>query len=49
MLTMLWLCLVQGHAPFGPLVLSRQRHGGKVHALRVHDQAKQAEHSEPPI
>jgi hypothetical protein len=40
--------LVQGHAPYGPPVLSCQRYGGKVHTLSVQDQAKQAAHSGPP-
>jgi hypothetical protein len=40
--------LIQGHAPFGPPVLSHQRQEGKVYMLRVHDQAKQAAHSGPP-
>jgi hypothetical protein len=41
--------LVQGHAPFEPPVLSCQRQRGKVHTLRVQDQAKQSAHSRPPI
>jgi hypothetical protein len=41
--------LVQGHASSRPQVLSCQRQGGKVHTLNVHDQAKQAAHSGPPI
>jgi hypothetical protein len=41
--------LVQGHAPSGPPILSCQRQGGKVHTLRVWNQAKQAVHSEPPL
>jgi hypothetical protein len=39
--------LVQGHVPSGPPVLSYQRLRGKVHTLRVQDQAKHTAHSGP--
>jgi hypothetical protein len=39
--------LAQGHVPSGPSVLSYQRYGGKVHMLRVWNQAKQAAHTRP--
>jgi hypothetical protein len=41
--------LAQGYASSGPLVLSCQRYGGKVHTLRIRNQAKQAIHSGPPL
>jgi hypothetical protein len=41
--------LVQGHAPSGPPILSCQRQRCKVYTLRVHDQAKQAARSGPPV
>jgi hypothetical protein len=42
-------CLVQGYVPSRPLVLSWQHQGGKIHMLRVQDQANQVTHSRPPI
>jgi hypothetical protein len=42
-------CLVQGHVSSEPLVLSYQCQGGKLHTLRVQDQAKQAVYSGPSI
>jgi hypothetical protein len=41
--------LVHGHAPLGPKVLSCQRQGDKVCALRVQDQTKHDAHSKALI
>jgi hypothetical protein len=41
--------LVQGHVSSRPPILSCQRKVDKVYTLRIHDQVKQAAHSEPPI
>jgi hypothetical protein len=41
--------LVWGHVPFGPPVINSESKGGKVHTLRIQNQAKQVVHSGPPI